>query len=403
MRQMFFCALLIVGLALGRVEASAPEPLLDGPLIAATPARHDRILLYDLGAQPVRVRELAFGGGEHHVWGFSPDGCRVLFTIDETGQGLPELYSARLDGADRRSLVIYDELPPNAWGAWEPTWATGPDGAERIAFTIIRDLPDPRIGRVERQTHIAWIAGAGGAPQFYSVTGREFTPTWSPDGGWLAYVSYDERVPGVDVLSTAVPTTEPPPGQRGEELPTVAEADLWVVSADGDTKYGLTNFSVGSVRAPRWSPDSELIGFIYSISTANDMFWMIANQPGAIATQLNTIWHMTLDHTWLPDSSAMLASVRDLQGIAENRLWRIPLVGDADTDATLYPLDERFTHTDFPRFSPDGRYLALRTQYSLAVVDPVSGAAQFLDDERPGNTPPVWSPPGFAGERGCPP
>ena len=403
MRQVFLCALLLVGLALGRADASAPEPLLNGPLIATTPARHDRILLYDLGAQPVRVRELSFGGGEHHVWDFSPDGCRILFTIDEQGQGLPQLYSARLDGGDRRALVTYDELPPSDWGAWEPDWSAGPDGVDRVAFTLIRDLPDERTRQIERQTHIAWIPGSGGAPAFYSVTGREYTPTWSPDGGWLAYVSYDERVPGVDVLSTAVPTTEPPLGQRGEELPTVSEADLWVVSADGETKYRLTSFSVGSVRAPRWSPDSELIGFIYSISTANDMFWMIANQPGAISTQLNNIWHMTLDHTWLPDSSAMLASVRDLQDVPENRLWQIPLLGDADTDATLYPVDSLFTHTDFPRFSPDGRLLALRMQYSLAVVDAASGTIQFIDDDRPGNTPPVWSPLAFAGEGLCPP
>jgi len=401
MRRMFLCVLVMLGLALGHVGASAPEPLLNGPLIAATPARHDRILLYDLGAQPVRVRELSFGGGEHHVWDFSPDGCRILFTIDEQGQGLPLLYSARLDGRDRRALVTFDELPPSEWGAWEPDWSAGPDGVERIAFTMLRDLPDERTRQIERQTHIAWIPGEGGAPQFYSVTGREFSPTWSPDGGWLAYVSFDERVPGVDVLSTAVPTTEPS-GTPGEELPTVSEADLWVVSTDGETKYRLTNFSVGSARAPRWSPDGALIGFIYAISTANDTFWMIANQPDAIATQLNTTWHMTLDHTWLPDSSAMLASVRDFQDVTENRLWRIPLVGDADTGATLYPMAELFTHTDFPRFSPDGRYLALRAQYSLAVVDATSGVVQFMDDERPGNTPPVWSPPDFAGEGLCP-
>jgi Tol biopolymer transport system component len=129
---------------------------------------------------------------------------------------------------------------------------------------------------------------------------------------------------------------------------------------------------------------------------------MIANQPNSIPTQLSLRWNLTLDHTWLPDGSAMVASVREFRGVRQNRLWRIPLIGNADDSAELYLDDEAFIHTDFPRFSPDGRYLALRNAYSLVVVEPDANSWQRFDIAPPGNTPPVWSPAAFAGEDTCP-
>ncbi|MDX1995482.1 MAG: hypothetical protein SF029_24070, partial [bacterium] len=375
------------------------EPPLSAPLLATTPAAMDRIIVYDLSGGR---RELVFGTGEHHIWGFSPDGCRVLFSLSETG-GLPQIYTARLNGDDVRPLVRYDEttfaIPDGQWGTWEPAWS--PDGS-RIAFVLIRGIAD-ELDPEAQDHHIAWIPGDSDSalvPQFYSVTGREFSPQWSPDSAWLAYVSYDERPAGADAQSTAVPTVEPIAGQPTPATPMIQEADLWVVSADGETKYRLTTFETGNVRHPRWSPDGALIGFIHSPSANNDTFWMIANQQGAIPTQLSYLWNLTLDHTWLPDSSAMLAAVRDFRETTENQLWRIPLIGNADNDATLY-LAQTFPHTDYARFSPDGRYLAFRSDYVLTLADLQAGTYTALDADLPGNTPPVWSPAGYTGEAGC--
>jgi Tol biopolymer transport system component len=354
---------ILMSLAVGGPLVAKPGAPLVGPLVAVGAAEQDRIILYDIGSGDKRI--LTFGNGWHQLWGFAPDGCRIVFTMS-AGADLARLYTARLDGSDLRELVRSSEA--GDWGIWEPAWS--PDG-KRIAFTWMRSGKTLPEGGRERSYRLAWVDAAGGEPNFYT-TGDAHEPQWSPDGRWLAYVVYNKQ-----------------------------QSDIWIVSADGQTQYKLTNFPGGNVRAPRWSSDSELLSFIYSPSPANDQFWMTANQSGAILTQLSSQSSLILDVTWFPDGTALLASARDFRGVPTNVLWRIPLLGNADTTAERYVADPALLSADFPRFSPDGRWLALRSAYSLALVDTRDQTWKLLDDQPLGNTPPVWSPAGFKGETAC--
>ncbi len=401
MLRIFF--LLIITVLLGgfttAAAPSAPDDVpLGTPILAFDTAAQDAIWLYDL--QNRTARQLSFGDEQHRVWGFSPDGCRVLFTLGRSPTHI-RAYSARLNGDDVREVARFASPPSGVWSIWEPQWS--PDAANpRIAFTFIRYTPNNSDG-FDTDHRIAWVDasaanGYGGEPAFYSVTGDEHTARWSFDGARLIYVSYEERPAGADPFSTAVPNSP--------VTSTLREADIWMVDADGSNKRRVTDFPVGSVSMPRWSPDGDLIGFVYSPSPNNDQIWMIGSAAGSIPTQLSYATALALDLSWFSDSTAMVASLRDFRGAAENRLWRIPLVGIADNEAEEILSDPASSYLDYPRYSSDGRFLAFRSAYALGLMD-FSGASGIenisglLPDTFDGNTPPVWSPSVFTGESSC--
>jgi len=409
LRILPFLVVIMTFAALAPVSAQSIP--LGAPILAFDTAAQDRVLLYDVENDQWRALTPAFGttgdaapyGAWTRVWGFTADGCRLLLTMSD-GAVPADLYTLRLDGRDLRAPLRYDDLPAGTWGAWEPQAA--PDGA-KIAMTLIREQV-AGAGTTAREHRIAWIdadqadESRAATPTLISVSGDEHTPRWSPDGGRLAYVSYEERAAGADIYSTAVPA---PDGVVNPNAARVREADIWMVdAADPDgSKFRLTDFPIGSVSMPRWSPDGDLIAFVFSPAPNQDLFWMIGATRGASPTQLTRATALALDLTWLPDGAALVVAARDIQTVRDNRLWRLPLVAGADADATLY-LDAAFHYTDYPRFSPDGRYLALRRAYQMVLIDLTTGDARTLtptDGAALANTPPVWSPAGFVGEAAC--
>jgi dipeptidyl aminopeptidase/acylaminoacyl peptidase len=387
----FSLILLLLCLSMPVVAQEAPP--LQAPFLAMNTVSQEEIILYDV--QNETYRSLSLGMGAHHVWDFSADGCRVLFTLADEGQAA-RLWSMKLDGSDAQEMVTYEELAPERWGVWDADWSS--DGA-RIAFVMRRQQSVD--GELVWQEHIAYVSPDNPEPAFYSVTGSEASPRWSPDGQTLAYLSFSERVAGATVLATALPTTEPPTGQTPVPALMVEEADLWLVTADASLKFQATNFDVGSVTQPHWSPDGQLLSFVWSPQNANDMLWMIAKQPASIPTQLSYQWSMILESAWLPDGTGVLGVMRDFRQTTANSLWLLPLVSQDDSLAVRFHPELDLAHADFPAFSADGTWLAVRSAYEMRILKMETNELRVLNDSVFGNSAGIWSPAGFTGEENC--
>lgn len=359
----------------GLFATPTPPPPLSGPLLGANSPHQAGVILYGLstGAQ----RELSFGPGNHWLGSFSPDGCRIAFSLSAPDGGHTQIYTARIDGSDLHALVDFrlgeggDDPAALDWEAWSPLWS--PQG-DRIAFVLLRSYE--RNDETVRASHIAWVPPEGGKPTFYSTSGTEGEPAWRSDGAWLAYTSYelnqDDR----------------------------READIWIVSADGGSKFRLTDFAAGSTIAPRWSPSGEVIAFVYAPTGNNHQFWTVP-ASGGDSQQWSETWTLVLAFDWLPDGRGLVAAIKDWQGNDDNRLYRVPLPGFADTDATLYLDHPANTAVDYPRFSPDGRLLAFRSSYEAVLFDTETGAVTELPTLGYNNSPLVWGPSDFVGESSC--
>ena len=89
------------------IQAQTAPPLL-GDILAMNTVQQDAIILYDLATDSYRT--ISYGAGAHHVWDFSADGCRVLFTYAD-GSSAGRLYSMNIDGSSVREMAVYPDLP----------------------------------------------------------------------------------------------------------------------------------------------------------------------------------------------------------------------------------------------------------------------------------------------------
>jgi TolB protein len=244
-------------------------------------------------------------------------------------------------------------------------------GAHRIAdriyekITGVRGAFDTRIayiaveGTPPSQRYQLVVADADGENAAIAARGSQpiMSPAWSPDGEWLAYVSFEKGVSAVNV-------------QR------VRTGELRQVSA----RTGVNG-------APAFSPDGKKLALTLGGSSGNlDIYVLeLASQNMVRVTDDSAI---DTEPAWSGDGQTLYFT-SDRGGAPQI------YVTAATAGARARRVSFGVTHAERPRVSPDGRLLALVTQeggaFRIATLDIASGTITTLSrgalDESPSFAP----------------
>ncbi|MEW6163879.1 MAG: Tol-Pal system beta propeller repeat protein TolB [Pseudomonadota bacterium] len=269
----------------------------------------------------------------------TPDGrYETRFRLHDTqkqapiaGQALVHAASQIRATAHRIADTIYEKL-------------TGERGifSTRIAYVV------KSAGRYELQ-----IADADGNGAQSALASREpiISPAWSPDGGKLAYVSFEAKKPIVYVHDLAT-------GRR----------------------HVAANFK-GSNSAPAWSPDGKKLAVVLTKDGGSQLY--LVNVDGSGVTRLASSSGIDTEPRFSPDGE-FIYFTSDRGGSPQ--IYRQPVAGGAAQRVTF---DGSYNVT--PRLSPDGRLMAFVTRdggrFRVAVMDLASRQIQVLTDTAKDESP----------------
>lgn len=198
-----------------------------------------------------------------------------------------------------------------------------------------------------------WVADSDGENAQSALASPEpiISPSWSPNGGQLAYVSFEARKPVV-----------------------------YVHDVSSGKRRLVANFR-GSNSAPAWSPDSSTLALTLSRDGGSQLFLIDAR--GGEPRRLTQSAGIDTEPVFAPDGTAIYF-VSDRGGSPQ--IYRMPAQGGPANRVTF-----NGTYNISPAISPDGRWLAYISRiggaFKLHVMDINSGNATAITDtvkdERP--------------------
>ena len=157
------------------------------------------------------------------------------------------------------------------------------------------------------------------------------SPTWSPDGSSVAYVSFEKRKPGI-----------------------------WIQNIQGKTRQLITSFP-GINGSPKWSPKGDRLALVFS-KDGNPEIYTIGLGSKSMARLTNNR-AIDTEPSWAPDGSIYFNSDRG----GKPQIYR--MAGGGEAQRVTWEGDANMN----PCVSPDGKYIALITQsngsYRVARLD----------------------------------
>jgi serine/threonine-protein kinase len=340
----------------------------DGKLVAysrITPAESRLVVQQLSGGEPVTVARWPGITAALPAW--SPDGARLFYSSPRGLEVVPALGGV--------SRLIAPQTPDQrvGWGAgaWSPT-------GDRVAYTsadtlYVRDLDADTPPRAVARR-----------PQVHS-------PSWSPDGRYLAFVSGNLQYP---------------------TLGNIAPSSIWVVAATGGEPVRVTDDRPLHV-SPAWLPDSRGLLYVSDQDGGRDIYFVALTRsraPAGRAIRLTTglrphtislsadgrrllySLYTETSNVWAVDQQrGRSVSLREARPITSgsqvvegfsvspdgkwlafdsNRngsqdIWRMPLDHDSPPEPLSAAPEDEFQ----PSYSPDGKYISFHSLRSGSVRD----------------------------------
>jgi len=198
-----------------------------------------------------------------------------------------------------------------------------------------------------------WVADADGENAQSALASAEpiISPAWSPDGGRLAYVSFESR------------------------KPVVYTHDV----ASGKRRL-IANFR-GSNSAPAWSPDGRTLAVTLSRAGGSQLYTIDSN--GGEPNRLSQSDSIDTEPVYTPDGKSIYF-VSDRGGAPQ--IYKMASSGGAAQRVTFTG-----SYNISPTISPDGRWLAYISRISgafkLQIMDLAGGAVTSITDTSADESP----------------
>lgn len=278
--------------------------------------------------------------------------------------------------AQREPVLKQIDLPHRYYyrEMYLPQLTTGPNGVAWSSDS--RALIYSMAGTLWKQA-----VNSGIAEQLTAGPGYDYQPDCSPDGRWVAYVSYQR-----DAM------------------------ELWVLDLHTRQSHQLTSGGAVNVE-PRFSPDGKRLAFVSTSYRGHFHIFVADFHDGALTgvqrltgetrSNLTRFYYSEVDHeispAWSPDGQDLIFVSNRGHIYGTGGLWRMKAVSGDNPREIHY---EETAWKARPDFSPDGKRIVyasyLGGQWHQLWVMPSEGGDPFpISYGDFDNTNPRWSPDGI--------
>jgi Tol biopolymer transport system component len=366
----------------------------------------------------------------------SPDGSRIVYTADINGN--KDIYL--VDSRGGQSLRLTKHRAEDREAAWYPDgsslvftsnrsgvnslWKMGQLGGN--ATLLMHNGKNPAISpdgrsiafsRMDQDMYLrVFVASLSDLKNVTKISSDEgglwdhMYPSWSPDGEWICYSSYD----GLWLIPAEGGIARPLMKDRQMEYKPAWSQDrehiyftsyregtfaLWYVARSGGSPRRLT-LGTGSEGYPSISDDGSSLAYASQIQDYDIVLLDLETRTEVFlpGIGLELMPSISRDMTQLAFVSDRMYSKKDL--------WLINLENGQPAGEARRLTDLEGTVSS-PAFSPDGKWLAYyhinKGQRDIWISSVESGTSQRFTDHDAPDTEPDWSPDGkqltFASER----